>query len=253
MIFFFMLRQSSFHGLDAEFAAKDVYKGLFLLGSLGLLGALLYDHAGYDDVVDGAVVLVGGYFLYLLGNVHAFDDVAVDGVFAVEVGRAAVLLVVFEHLRRHLIAFGFLLGAYFAEAGRAELLARDDVELGPATALLGVDIVGLACSCQGTACVVVVGQEELGCQAVGHVAVAQHLAGFCRAAVGVASLYHELVDDAMEEGAVVVAALGQLEEVVAVDGGLVEEGYADVTHGCLDAYDAALVLLLGADGNAKQG
>lgn len=81
------------------------------------------------------------------------------------------------------------------------------------------------------------GEVKLRRQGVAEVAVAQlavarrreELAVGSRAdtAVGVAALNHKVLDDAMEEGAVEDAFASELEEVVAVDGGLVAELNAD--------------------------
>ena len=47
------------------------------------------------DVLQGAVVAVGGDLLYGVDHLDALDDFAEDGVCAVQVGRAAVVHIIF--------------------------------------------------------------------------------------------------------------------------------------------------------------
>ena len=49
--------------------------------------------------------------------------------------------------------------------------------------------------------------------------------------VWVATLYHEVFDDTMEYGAIIIALLGELYEVVAMEWCLVVEANNDVAHG----------------------
>lgn len=64
----------------------------------------------------------------------------------------------------------------------------------------------------------------------------EHLPCWGVTTVWVAALYHEVLDDTVEERAVVVALTGQFEEVVAVARRVVIEAYKDVALGSLDSY-----------------
>ena len=77
----------------------------------------LPDNGGAEDadIVDGTVVVVTDVTLYAVGYIHTLDDLAKDGVGAIEV--------------------------------RGATLASDDVELTGTGELSRVDIIALACSC----------------------------------------------------------------------------------------------------------
>ena len=183
------------------------------------IGPLLPRCPNNADIVDRTVVVVGHLALYAVGNVHTINDFAKDGVQAVEVGRAAA--------------------------------TGDNVELAGAAAVLGVDIVAFTGCCHRAAPMDNPWRAELWFQGVTQVAIAQFLSRLCRAAVGVTSLNHEVIDDAVEEQRVVEVLVHQLQEVVAVDGGLVVEGYADVALSSLDddlwAHRRRAVLCIGHD------
>ena len=99
-----------------------------------------------------------------------------------------------------------------------------------------------------------VGQTELRRNRVARIAIAQALARLGISAVGVAALYHEILDAAVEERAVIEAFAGKFEEVLAVQRRVVREGYPNVAHVCLDAYYMPLLLLrLGGNGKHAQG
>ena len=155
-----------------------------------------YDRGAEDaDVVDGTVVVVADDALDAVGHIHTIDDLAEDGVGTVEMGRAATV--------------------------------GDDVELAGTGQAAGID--GVAKTGGGYGAVdVAQGVAYLGLKLVGQVACAQRGAGLGMATVGVASLYHEVGDDTVEEERIVEVLCDQTQEVVAMAWRLVIECDADV-------------------------
>ncbi len=168
---------------------------------------------------------------------------AEDGVLAVEMGRAALLAVGPEHLGGNLrLAVG---GSLHLLADGLQLvgavgLPPDYVELTGAALTLRVGAVALARHGDGTSTVVVCGCAELGLQGVAQVAVAQQDARLGVAALGVAGLDHEVFYHTVEEQRVVEVLPDQLDEVVAVDGRVVEKDDAYVALGGLQEHLALL-------------
>ena len=72
------------------------------------------------------------------------------------------------------------------------------------------------------------GIHKFGGNGIGRVSHAQRLSGFGIAAVGVASLYHEVTYDAMEQGAVVIPLFGKFEEIGCMFWGVVIQAYSYV-------------------------
>jgi len=220
---------------------------------------LFYDGVEEDDVGEGAVEGVGGERLDGLDDFHAIDDVAEDGVGAVEMGRAASREVGLPHLIVHLDAVLLQRSAHLPQGSLAEAAAIDDVELRRAAAHFGVCIVALACCGQRATFVEEPGQTELRLQRVAEVSVAEGLVARGRlqgavslrvyAAVGVAALDHEILDDAMKERAVEDTLSHILKEIVAMARCLVAQLHADDAVGGLQSHDSRLLLLrLGTSG-----
>ena len=110
----------------------------------------------------------------------------------------------------------------------AEFPSGHDVELASRRGAFGVHVVAHTGSCQGTLLVEEL-RHELGRHGVTHIAASQHCrVGSCLA-VRVACLNHKLADDAVEEGRVIHAFLGELDEVVAVLRGFVIQFHHDVS------------------------
>ena len=127
-----------------------------------------------------------------------------------------------------------VLGAFHVEElSFAELASGHDVELASRRFALRVHIIAHSC-CSQCALLVEELRYELGRYGVTHISSAQ-LCGIWRSlAVRVACLNHELADDAVEEGAVVHAFLGELDEVIAVFRSFVVKFHDDVALGGFD-------------------
>lgn len=165
----------------------------------------LPDNGGAEDadIVDGTVVVVTDVTLYAVGYIHTLDDLAKDGVGAIKM--------------------------------RGATLAGDDVELTGTGELSGVDIIALACSCDGAVTVADLGQY-LGLELIAEVALAQQGSRLGMAAVRVATLDHEAGYDTVEQQRVVEVALDEFQEVVTMAGCLVVEGDAYVALGGLEEH-----------------
>jgi DNA repair exonuclease SbcCD nuclease subunit len=172
----------------------------------------LPDNGGAEDadIVDGTVVVVTDVTLYAVGHVHTLDNLAKDGVGAVEV--------------------------------RGATLAGDDVELAGAGELSGVDVIAFACGSNGAVTVADIGYN-LGLKLIVEVALAEQDAWLGMAAVGVAGLNHEAGNDAMEEQRVVEVSLDKLYKVVAMTRGLIIESQTDVAFGGLEQHLNSLCFL----------
>lgn len=144
--------------------------------------------------------------------------------------------------------FLFLLHGHLAfhllQLGAFEGLAPDNVKLAARTFALRIDLVAKSCRTKGSAFVVALWIGYLCWERIVGSACAEHLPRWCIAAIGVSALYHEVLDDTVEERAVVVALTGQFEEVVAVARRVVIEAYKNVALGSLDSYFAMVVVCL---------
>lgn len=78
--------------------------------------------------------------------------------------------------------------------------------------------------------------EAKGIIHLGATSCTKHFSGRGIAAVGIASLYHEVFYDTMKECTVIIAFLGEFHEVVAVLRRFVVETDDDVAHVCADFY-----------------
>ena len=112
-------------------------------------------------------------------------------------------------------------------------IASDDVELATAGTLLGIDLVALTGSSEGS---LLMYQRlvELGRDGVVGASGTEMCSGRSSTRIGIATLNHKVLDDTVEESAVVIALTGQLEEIITMKGGLVIETNGDVTEGGLD-------------------
>lgn len=152
-------------------------------------------------------------------------------------GYAANGLVDFLHFgRQRDVGSGVETFLNLGEAGVVVYTAPYDVELAGGAATLGVDAVTLASHRYHTATMEERGQAELGLDSVVVVARAQSLSGLCMLAVQVAGLYHEVLDDAMEQQGVVDVLLDEAQEVVAMLWRLVEKRYTNVARCGLEQY-----------------
>ena len=207
------------------------------------------------DIIDGTVVGVGKDLLDALHDVETLGDLAKDGVLAIEMGRATHLAVGPEHLGGDV---GSAIGGLFytlldgLEVLGGVGLTPDDIELATTGATLRVHPVALASHGQGATTMVVLGGAELGHQGIVQLASAQRGAWLGMTTRGVAALDHKTLDDAMKEERVVELLVDQLEEVVAMDGGVVVEHHADVALGGLEQHFVALCLAQRRDGEHEQ-
>ena len=128
-----------------------------------------------------------------------------------------VLLHLHAHLLLHLLQLVLLVG-----------LSPDDIELAAAALTLRVHLVAQTGSAQGTALVEELWINKLGRDGVIRSARAQHLALRSALAVRVAALDHEILDDTVEECAIEISLLCQLQKVVTMLRSLVVEAHLDV-------------------------
>ena len=128
----------------------------------------MYDGGPKDaNIVNRTVIVVTHLTLYAIGNIHAFDDLAENGVCPVKMGCSS--------------------------------LAGDDVELTCAGEMIGVYIIALACRCHRAIAMAYGGRLNFWLQFVGQVTSTQQRARLSMTAVGVAGLNHKVWYDTVEE------------------------------------------------------
>jgi len=115
-----------------------------------------------------------------------------------------------------------------------ERLSPYNIEMTPATATLGIHIVAFTGHRHHSPLMEQLRHAELGLQRVANVALAERDSWLSMTAVGITRLYHKVLDDTVEEQRVVEVVADETEEVVAMDGRLVEELYAYVALGGLE-------------------
>ena len=128
-----------------------------------------------------------------------------------------VLLHLHAHLLLHLLQFILLVG-----------LTPNDIKLASAALAFWVYLVAKTGCAQGTTLVEKLWINELGRDGIVRTTCAQHLAFRSAFAVWIAALNHKILDDTMEESAIEISLLCQLQEVVTMLRGLVVEAYLDV-------------------------
>ena len=77
---------------------------------------------------------------------------------------------------------------------------------------------------------------DFGLDGVSRTSHTQHFASRCPLGVRIAALDHEILDDPMEKGAVLISLFHQLQEIVTVKRGLVIQANNDVAQHCLNSY-----------------
>ena len=128
-----------------------------------------------------------------------------------------VLLHLHAHLLFHLLQFILFVG-----------LSPYNIELATAALSFRVYLVAKTGCTQGTTLVEKLWINELGRDGIVRTTCAQHLAFRSAFAVRVAALNHKILDDTMEESAIEISLLCQLQEVVTMLGCLVVEAHLDV-------------------------
>ena len=119
-----------------------------------------------------------------------------------------------------------------AQQGRIAVhLAGNDVELTARRSLLGIHVVPLAGGRQSTFLMEILGIDKLGRDGIAHIARTQHLTLGRVLRIGVACLYHEVLDDTVKEGSLIGTVLGQLDEIVPMLGSFVVQLHHDVARG----------------------
>ena len=188
------------------------------------------------DIVDRTVVIISEGLLDAFNDVEALGDFAEDGVLAVEMRRAAHLAVEVHELRRHRDAMVGLSLDFLSDGlqlGGSVGAPPDDIELTTAGATFGIGAIALASHRQGTTLMgmeqTALAVEELALDGVVGTPLAQRHARLCTAAVRVAALNHETLDDTMEEQRVVELLVRQTQEVITMLGGIVVERQQDVS------------------------
>ena len=128
-----------------------------------------------------------------------------------------VLLHLHAHLLFHLLQFILLVG-----------LTPNDIKLASAALAFWVYLVAKTGCAQGTTLVEELWINELGRDGIVRTTCAQHLAFRSALAVRIAALNHKILDDTMEESAIEISLLCQLQEVVTMLRCLVVEAHLDV-------------------------
>ena len=197
------------------------------------------------DVLEGTVVGVGGRLLDAVDDIKAFRDFAKDGILSVEMGRAADGLIHLDHLWRQFhTALGgrvkFLLD--LRDLLILENLSPDDIELTGRRPPFRIHFVALPGHRHDTTTMEDLRQPELCLCGIVEIARTQQLSWFGMLAVGIATLNHKVLDNAMDEQRVIDAHLCDLQEVVACLWRLVIKGDADIACSGLKQYLSALGL-----------
>ena len=143
----------------------------------------------------------------------------------------------------HAAAALLLVGVEFVELLGREGLAPYYIELASAASALGIGTVAFAGCCQHSALVEMGRILDLGGQGVAWVTFSQKSARGSITGVRVATLYHEVCDDAMEEEIIEVAITSELEEVVAMEWGVVVEAQNYSPLGSEHLYQRTFVTL----------
>ena len=220
------------------------------MGALGLDHGLENPEVGQRSV---EVVAIG--YLDIINHVQAFNYLAKDGVFAIQMGRAAVEGVGFFHLGRDGVAAvaSFLKSlAVFVDGPLRKHSPPNDVELRTTASALGIDLIGFAGSGHCSPLVEERGQTYLGRNRIAWSAIAKCVGGSGMARIGVARLYHKVGDDAMEEQAVVIMFAHQPQEIVAMLGRGIRKGYDDVAVRRSEPYALADISILCLQTEAKE-
>lgn len=133
----------------------------------------------------------------------------------------------------HLVLLHLLL--HLLELGRLVDRAPDDVELAAARLATGIDLVTKSGSAERTTLVEETG-IDFGFDGVAWAAHTEAFAGGSALGVGVSALNHEVLDDTVEQEAVIIALGSELEEIVTVEGRLVIQADYDVAQSGCDFY-----------------
>ena len=128
-----------------------------------------------------------------------------------------VLLHLHAHLLLHLLQFILLVG-----------LSPYNIELATAALAFRVYLISQTGCAQGTTLVEKLWINKLGRDGIVRTTCAQHLAFRSAFAVWIAALNHKILDDTMEESAVKISLLRQLDEVVTMLRCLVVEANLDI-------------------------
>ena len=133
----------------------------------------------------------------------------------------------------HLVLLHLLL--HLLELGRLVDRAPDDVELAAARLATGIDLVTKSGSAERTTLMEETG-IDFGFDGIAWAAHTEAFASWSALGVGVSALNHKVLDDTVEQEAVVIALGGELEEIVAVEGRLVIQADYDVAQSGCDFY-----------------
>ena len=195
-------------------AAKGAVSLGLLLGKtyrVGLAAVLGFLNQTLLKVLQSSAVAVATHLHYLI---------LVSGHKVVEGDGHLVLL----HLLLHLL-----------ELGRLVDRAPDDVELAAARLAIRIDLVTKSGSAERTTLMEETG-IDFGFDGIAWAAHTEAFASWSALGVGVSALNHKVLDDTVEQEAVVIALGGELEEIVAVEGRLVIQADYDVAQSGCDFY-----------------
>ena len=169
--------------------------------------------------VKGSVSVREEYVLPGSAIEHRTDSAEVHNFIMMLLGKLVedVLLHLHAHLLLHLFQFILLVG-----------LSPYNIELATAALSFWVYLISQTGCTQGTTLVEKLWINELGRDGIVRTTCAQHLAFRSAFAVWIAALNHKILDDTMEESAIEISLLCQLQEVVTMLRGLVVEAHLDV-------------------------
>ena len=209
------------HALDyfAENGVFAIEMGSSAHGRIGL--ALGLGKGAFTLFLDLFFHLGDKGILQSLQSLHVAGLAHVQNLFTMSGGQRLEyrLFLLHLHLSLHLV-----------ELLRVEHLAGDNVELRPRRGLLGVDLIALPGSGQGSTFVKITRIDNFCGNGIPRIAQAQHLAGGGILGGTVATLYHELIDYPMEQGSVIISLVDQFHEIVTMCRSLVVKFYFDISQ-----------------------
>ena len=112
---------------------------------------------------------------------------------------------------------------------RREIASPSDIEITRRRGKLRVDVIPLTSSTELTTLVVILRIENFGWYRVGCVKLLW-LQWIDLAGRGVASLYHKVLDNSMEDATIIVATLYPFQKIIPVKRGVIVESHPNVAH-----------------------
>ena len=164
--------------------------------------------------------------MYIIHNIQAFHYLHEYGISNIKMRYSPHRLVCLTHLGRkfHPISvYGVEPLLYLVEFLVGECLSPIKIEVSCTRLAIGIGIIRLACRSQHSAAVVYLRQAQFLFHGPVEVALTKKLPRLGILALGVATLYHEILYHSMEQQRVIHVQVNQPHKVVAVEwGGVIE-------------------------------